>query len=67
VVRTPDGRIFVDPGGKANGRGAYLCRDARCYQQGLNKERLARSLKVSLTSAEEAELQVALESVLSKV
>ena len=67
MVRTPDGRIIVDPGGKANGRGAYLCRDACCYKQGLNKERLARSLKVSLTSAEEAELQVALESVLSKV
>ena len=67
MVRTPDGKIIIDPGGKANGRGAYLCRDARCYKQGLRKERLARSLKVSLTSAEEAELQIALKSVLSKV
>ena len=25
IVRTPDGHVVIDPTGKANGRGAYLC------------------------------------------
>ncbi|MDH3674518.1 MAG: YlxR family protein [Anaerolineae bacterium] len=67
VVRTPAGKIIIDPTGKANGRGAYLCRDSDCYKKALNKEWLARSLTVSLSPIDMAELQAALESELSKV
>jgi len=31
VVATPEGRILVDPRGKAPGRGAYLCRKRACW------------------------------------
>jgi predicted RNA-binding protein YlxR (DUF448 family) len=35
LVRTPEGRIVVDEAGRAPGRGAYLCRQASCWQRGL--------------------------------
>ena len=34
VVRTPEGTILLDPGGKKSGRGAYLCPDAACLKKG---------------------------------
>lgn len=40
VVRTPTGEIMLDPGGRAAGRGAYLCQNAGC----LRKARKARRL-----------------------
>lgn len=67
IVRTPEGSIIVDLSGKANGRGAYLCKRPECYQKGLKKERLAQALKVSVSPQEIAALQVTLQSELSKV
>ena len=58
VVRSPDGKIFVDETGKANGRGAYLCRDRVCWEKGIGRSRgatggpLAHSLKVTLSEAD---------------
>ena len=46
VVRTPEGTILLDPGGKKSGRGAYLCPDAAC----LKKARKARRLEFSAIS-----------------
>jgi predicted RNA-binding protein YlxR (DUF448 family) len=45
VVDVPDGRIEVDIGGKMSGRGAYLCRDIRCWEEGLKGNRLEHALK----------------------
>ena len=67
VVRTPAGDFIVDPTGKANGRGAYLCRQTSCWEKGLQKQRLAQALKVNLSAAELAELQAYLQAELSKV
>jgi predicted RNA-binding protein YlxR (DUF448 family) len=66
VVRTPAGQLMVDPTGKANGRGAYLCRQASCWEKNLPKQRLAQALKVTLTPEELAELQTQLQTELSK-
>lgn len=33
IVRTPEGNLSVDLKGKANGRGAYLCRNAACLKK----------------------------------
>jgi predicted RNA-binding protein YlxR (DUF448 family) len=49
LVRTPEGGIIIDPTGKANGRGAYLCKTAGCWEQGVQKGRLSRALKTTLT------------------
>jgi predicted RNA-binding protein YlxR (DUF448 family) len=67
VVRTPAGNLIVDPTGKANGRGAYLCRQASCWEKGLSKQRLAQALKVTLSAEEVAELQAQLQAELLKV
>ena len=65
VVRTPAGEIIIDPTGKANGRGAYLCRQASCWE-GLRKERLAQALKATLSAEELADLQADLRTQLAK-
>ena len=66
VVRTPAGSLIVDPTGKANGRGAYLCRQANCWEKSLQKQRLAQALKTTLTPEELAELQAQLQIELLK-
>ena len=66
VVRTPDGKVVVDPTGKANGRGAYLCREAHCYEKNLTRERLTYSLKATLSPEEMAALNASLKIELSK-
>ncbi len=48
LVRTPLGRVEVDPTGKKAGRGAYLCRRAECWKLGLEKHALERALKTSI-------------------
>ena len=58
VVRAPDGSICVDETGKANGRGAYLCRSRQCWHQAIGgtqpapKCRLASALKAVPTESE---------------
>jgi predicted RNA-binding protein YlxR (DUF448 family) len=56
VVRTPDGRVELDETGRAAGRGAYLCRDAACWNTALDRGALGRALEVPLP----AELREAL-------
>jgi predicted RNA-binding protein YlxR (DUF448 family) len=45
VVRAPDGAISIDASGRAQGRGAYICRDAVCLDRALKKNAFARVLK----------------------
>ncbi len=56
IVRTPDGQVEADPSGRKNGRGAYLCRDAACWVQGVTKDRLKAALAVTLTTEAKTEL-----------
>ncbi len=67
VVRTPDGDVMLDPGGKANGRGVYLCKDTACWESGLKKERLSQALKISVTSEQTENLRAAFQTELSKI
>jgi len=55
VVRTAEG-VVVDPTGKMNGRGAYLCDKASCWQRALTSDVLARALRATLTSQDRARL-----------
>jgi len=48
IVRTPDGHVVVDPTGKANGRGAYLCARPECFETARQRRRLDAALKVNL-------------------
>lgn len=45
IVRTPDGRVVVDPSGKANGRGAYLHPLRACWEKALKGGTIRNALK----------------------
>src|SRR3954453_1948712 len=47
IVRTPEGRVELDPTGKKNGRGAYVHESRACWDEALKKDRLGRALKVA--------------------
>ncbi len=59
VVRRPDGTVGLDPGGRANGRGAYLCHRPACWERALKAGLLVRALHLSteLDAAAVAELR----------
>ena len=58
LVKTPEG-VFVDPSGKQNGRGAYLCDDPGCWDQATTTNVLDRALRALLTEADRARLRAA--------
>ena len=51
LVSTSEG-VFVDPGGKSDGRGAYVCDNPDCRQQALTSNVLAKALRITLTDAD---------------
>lgn len=48
VVRSPEGEVSLDFGGKASGRGAYLCKNAQCLKKAQKSGRIARTLQVNI-------------------
>ena len=48
VVRGTDGNVTLDFGGKAPGRGAYICPNADCLKKALRSKALDRSLEVTI-------------------
>lgn len=56
LVRTEDG-VQVDPGSKANGRGAYLHDRRSCWEKAL-KGALAAALKTELSRSDHERLEI---------
>jgi hypothetical protein len=52
IVRTNASGVLVDPTGKRNGRGAYLCDKPQCWDQALNSKVLDRALNTELSMGE---------------
>ena len=48
VVRSPEGDVSLDFGGKKNGRGAYLCPNMECLKKAIRSKSLDRSLEVTI-------------------
>ena len=48
IVKNKDGEIFIDPTGKAKGRGAYICKNGTCAKEAEKRKALERSFKVSI-------------------
>ena len=48
VVRGTDGNVTLDFGGRAPGRGAYICPNAECLKKALRSKALDRSLEVTI-------------------
>ncbi len=56
VVRTKQAEYLADPSPRVGGRGAYLCRQASCWQKGLHGGALARGLRGAATAESVAAL-----------
>ena len=56
IVATPQGSVTIDPTGKLPGRGAYVCGDGDCAEQGLKRGRLEYVLRAKLKDEEWASL-----------
>lgn len=48
VVRTPEGTIVIDEGGKVNGRGAYLKKDLAVFEKAQKSKVLNKHLEVDV-------------------
>jgi hypothetical protein len=54
LVRTPDNLIIIDVTGKLAGRGAYLCRNRECWENGIQGGKLEQSLRINLSAENRA-------------
>ena len=50
VVRTPEGAVVLDTTGRANGRGAYLCKKSTCLEKAIKSRALERALETKIES-----------------
>lgn len=60
IVRTADDGLHVDPTGKRNGRGAYLCDQVTCWQRAIKSDVLAKALRTTLTEVDRERLRDAM-------
>jgi uncharacterized protein len=58
VVRTDSG-VQIDPSGKMNGRGAYLCERDSCWQRAAGSDILDKALRTTLTAEDRDRLRMA--------
>lgn len=57
LVRTSEMRVEVDPTGKRNGRGAYLCPRRSCWQRAIDSRAVDQALKVQLDDENRVQLR----------
>ena len=62
VVRSPEGVVSLDFSGKANGRGAYLCRSAKCLRSAVKSNALGRAFGTAVPEEVLSRLEKELES-----
>lgn len=60
VVRNKDKEVYLDPSGKANGRGAYICRDESCLDKAVRTKALNRAFGMEINSSTYEDLAQAL-------
>ena len=61
IVRTPEGVVSLDFGGKMNGRGAYICPNPECLKKAIRTKALERSLEVAIPEEVYGRLQKEME------
>ena len=63
IVRTPDGHVVLDEGGKKSGRGAYLCARRSCWEPAVRKGKLEHEFEVTLLPEDRAALEAYIETL----
>ena len=61
LVNTPDEGVVVDPSGKRNGRGAYVCSEQPCRERVVTTGLLAQALKTEIDDETRIRLRSALQ------
>ncbi len=49
IVRVPEGDTVLDPGGRMNGRGAYICKNAECLEKAFKKGSIRHTLGAAVS------------------
>ncbi|HEY5525937.1 MAG TPA: YlxR family protein [Clostridium sp.] len=49
VVKSPEDEVSVDLTGKKSGRGAYICKNAQCFEKAFKTKRLSRNLDIAIS------------------
>ena len=50
IVKDQEGNIKVDIAGKANGRGAYICKNIECLEKAIKTKRLERAFGMQISN-----------------
>ena len=66
ILRTEDGQVCLDTSGKKNGRGAYLCYSAACFERAVKSKALERALKTAITADTYADLKTEIDAIAGK-
>lgn len=51
LVKNASGEIFIDKSGKAEGRGAYICKEQNCLEQIKKQKVLSKAFKCEFPTA----------------
>lgn len=63
VVRTPESRVELDPTGKKNGRGAYICGRLEGFDRAVKMRAFDRALNMHLDAETLENLRAAFEEI----
>lgn len=63
IVRNKDNEIFFDPTLKANGRGAYICKEMACLEKAIKTKALNRAFKTEISQEVYENLKLELEKL----
>lgn len=63
IVKNKENEIFFDPTSKANGRGAYICREMACLEKAIQSKALNRAFKTEISTQVYESLKAELEKI----
>ena len=63
VVRSPEGEIHLDPSGRSNGRGAYVCPSRDCLKRAIRAHALERAFGEAIPEEVYARLNAEMEAM----
>ena len=63
IVRSPEGQVSLDPGGKKPGRGVYVCKTKECLEKAIKEKRLEKGLRVPIDETTRQDLLREIESL----
>ena len=66
IVKTKENKILIDEKGKADGRGAYICKDAGCLTKTFKKNQLEYSFKLKITNEDKEKMIASLSELIGK-